>query len=172
MIQSTSVKRLLCIVLLIKELCSFFLLIKELCSYEYLSSVCNMYLTEISLFNFSPSLFLLRLPSQFNISSWTSGVPERFGEAGCLAPTRWRGSKPLSEGNDHDDDDVDVNDNAGYLSTYNVHFTDYHCLSIDFVTMDIVAPEGIPPRILKITRGGSIYDQLIFYRLHGLFPWI
>ena len=29
----------------------------------------------------------------------------------------------------------------------------YHCLSLDFVTMDIIAPEGIPPGILKITRG-------------------
>ena len=31
----------------------------------------------------------------------------------------------------------------------------YHCLSLDFVTMDIIAPEGIPPGILKITRAGQ-----------------
>ena len=30
--------------------------------------------------------------------------------------------------------------------------TMYHCLSLDFVSMDIIAPKGIPPGILKITR--------------------
>ena len=41
--------------------------------------------------------------------------------------------------------------------------TMFHCLSLDFVTMNIIAPEGIPSGILKITRGGAMVYYIFMY---------